>query len=116
GDDTRLTIAKASFAFAGENIRDAAPCRRFDFIVRIDERPAELLGEQPAHRRLAGAAIANEKEVGHLSFVTVICHLSLAIFCQVRVTSDQCRFANTWRPQWRASRCRASVAWGLRRR
>ena len=57
-----LVPAKGRQSCHLDQIGDARPVFLLDQPVELDERAAELLGELPAERRLAGAAQADQRE------------------------------------------------------
>ena len=63
GDHLVFEVAEGLLAVAGENLRDGAAGTAFDLIVGVEPVPAEPIGENASHGRLAGAAISDQDEI-----------------------------------------------------
>ena len=61
----RLALTETRFALIREDLGDRSPRVGRNFFVQIDEGSPSLIGQGPAHRRLAAAHEANEDDIVH---------------------------------------------------
>jgi hypothetical protein len=64
GKGGRLEMAEVGFAEFGEDLGDGAVVAEFDFVIEVEEAPAEAVGEERAGGGFAGAHEAGEDEAG----------------------------------------------------
>src|SRR5262249_55637904 len=115
-----LLVPKARFALPGKDVPDAPAVPSLQDFVGIDPGPAELLGQQPGHGRLAAAAVADQKDEGNPHYSSSL----MATGDRARLTTERIRSRGgswpvnswNWRAAWRTNMSTPVRTWQARSR